>query len=350
MRYEHISAFQIFGLTHDPAMGDVEIYRSDDHLIRAIFTSDVNGHGYIVDRGRSLGLFMLRGFAGQGKQEDFAIALEKEIKAIQEQRCKDTGASVILLISITGEIDTTLNGPTRTINDFTFGIDLIDKEAIKASHRNTISAIVSAACLSIDPPTDVRRLLDDVCLKDDDDKCIYSISFSMSAEGYSSRKVTDEIVGSVSLQAKDLLKIGDLSRVTRLLLMTSDKRNDRLRSFLTGWSALEIFVNKTFPFYEQELKKRITGDDTPPGTVRYLDRIKDALDRGKYSLLEKFTVIAACLGGNIIEADIDLFKKLKDVRDDFFHKQEIAENNLPTADLRSLLSRYLRAHVAFTKS
>ena len=167
MRYEYISAYQIFGLNQDPAIGDVEVYRSDDHLIRAILTSDVNAHCYVVDRGRDIGLFMLRGFAGQGAQEDFAAALEKEIKAIQEQRIKETGTSVILLIRITGEIDVTLSRPMRTVNDFTFGIDLIDKEPLTAKYQNTISSIFSSVSLSTDPPTDVRMLLDNVYLIDD---------------------------------------------------------------------------------------------------------------------------------------------------------------------------------------
>lgn len=349
MRYEYISAYQIFGLNQDPARGDVEVYRSDDHLIRAILTSDVNVISYVVDRGRAVGLLMLRGFADQSAQEDFTAALEKETRAIQEQRSNDIGTSMILLICITGEIDANLNSPMRTVNDFTVGIDLIDKETIKVAHRNTISAIVSAVCLSTDPPTDVRKLLDDVYLIDDSDKCVYSISFSMTAEAYTSKRVTDEIIGSISLQAKDLLRISDLSRITRLLLMTSDKRNDRLRSFLSGWSALEIFINKTFPIYEEKFMRRVIRDNAPAGTTRYIDRIREVME-GKHRLLDKFVVIAACLGGDTIEADIDLFKKLKDIRDDFFHKQEIAENNLPTAGLRSLLNRYLRAHIAFTNS
>ncbi|OIP61522.1 MAG: hypothetical protein CO148_10535 [Nitrospirae bacterium CG_4_9_14_3_um_filter_41_27] len=131
--------------------------------------------------------------------------------------------------------------------------------------------------------------------------------------------------------------------------MTSNKRNDRLQSFLSGWSALEIFINKTFTVYEEEFMKRVIRDDAPAGTTRYIDRIREVME-GKHRLLDKFIVIAACLGGDTIEADIDLFKKLKDTRDDFFHKQDIAENNLPTAELRSLLNRYLRAHIAFTNS
>lgn len=147
MKYEYISAYQIFGLNHDPARGDIEIYKSDDNLIRVILTPDVNGHCYVVDRGKAIGLFMLRGFKGQGAQEDFTNTLEKEIRAIQERRSKDTGTAVVLLIRIYGEIDVHLNGPMRTINDFTFGIGLIDKEAIKATRRNTVSAMVSAVIL-----------------------------------------------------------------------------------------------------------------------------------------------------------------------------------------------------------
>lgn len=206
MKYEYISAYQIFGLNSDPARGDIEIYRSDDNLVRAILASDVNGHCYVADRGRAIGLFMLRGFTGQGTQGDFTAVLEEEIKAIQERRSKDTGTAVILLIRIFGEIDARLDGPVRTVKDFTFGIDLIDKEPVKTTHRNTISAMVSAVSLSTDPPTDVRILLDDVYLIDDSDQCIYSVSFSMSGEGYTSKRVTDKNIELISSRAKDLVE------------------------------------------------------------------------------------------------------------------------------------------------
>jgi hypothetical protein len=345
MKYEYISAYQIFGLTHDPDKGDIEVFKSDDGLISAVFTPDLRSHSYNADRGRAVGLFMLRGFTGQNKVVDFLSALEKEIQAIQEQREKNVGTSEVLVIHIIGEVDVVLSGPMRTESDFSVAFDLIDKEDIKAKYRNTISAIMSAVSLSTNPPSDVRRLLSDVYLKDDSGNCLYSISFSMSAEAYTSSRVSDEITALIAAHARSLLRLEPLSRVTRLLLQTSDKQNDRLRSFLSGWSALEMFLNKTFLFYEQEFIRRSLIDNAPSGIERYIDRIKDAIQRGKYPLLDKFIMIAACLGGATIEADIEIFRNLKDTRDDFFHKQEIVENNLPVAELRTLLARYLRAHI-----
>jgi phosphomannomutase len=146
------------------------------------------------------------------------------------------------------------------------------------------------------------------------------------------------------------MSIENLGRVTKLLMMTSDKKNDRLRSFLTGWSALEIFLNKAFLFYEQEFISQGFTDNVSSGIKRYIERIKEAIKRGKYSLLDKFMMAAAFLGSDTIEADVELFRKLKDARDDFFHKQEIVDNNLPVAELRALLTRYLRAHIEFIKS
>lgn len=238
----------------------------------------------------------------------------------------------------------------RTIDDFTFGLDLVDKESIKASHNNTISAIVSAVCLSTDPPTDVRRLLDDVYLQDDADNYVYSVSFSMSGEAYTSKRITEDVIELISSQAKDLMSIENLGRVTKLLMMTSDKKNDRLRSFLTGWSALEMFLNKAFLFYKREFIRRGFTDNAPSGIKKYIDRINEAIERDKYPWLDKFMMIAALLGSDTIEADVELFRKLKGARDDFFHKQEIVENNLPVAELRTLLARYLRAHIEFIKS
>jgi hypothetical protein len=57
-------------------------------------------------------------------------------------------------------------------------------------------------------------LLDNVYLIDDTDKSIYSVSFSMSAEGYTSRKVSDEIIESISSRVKDPVQHSNIGNKT----------------------------------------------------------------------------------------------------------------------------------------
>jgi len=68
--------------------------------------------------------------------------------------------------------------------------------------------------------------------------------------------------------------------------------------------------------------------------------------KDKYNLFDKFVVIASLLDENPAEKDILEFKRLKNVRDNFFHGEKAAA--LPVEQAQNLLRKYLTLHLEYT--
>jgi hypothetical protein len=128
---------------------------------------------------------------------------------------------------------------------------------------------------------------------------------------------------------------------------------DHLRTFIFGWTALEIFINKVFSRYGGDF---VSSGARVPETSRYSERITRAIENDKYPLLDKFAIIAAVLMSESVVSDVDEydrvvneFQGMKDVRDTFFHGQDVPETSLPNVELQSLFAEFLRRHVDYTR-
>lgn len=64
----------------------------------------------------------------------------------------------------------------------------------------------------------------------------------------------------------------------------------------------------------------------------------------KYRLTDKFLVIAASLSPDTADSDAAEFARVKKVRDEFLHGQDI-EPPFPTAAIQALAKAYLRRHL-----
>jgi hypothetical protein len=138
----------------------------------------------------------------------------------------------------------------------------------------------------------------------------------------------------------------ELKRVVNLFARSLDSAaDDDFRSFLFGWTALEIFINKVFSQYEKVLVEAVNSQVTVHGVSRYFERITQVM-KDKYRLVDKFSVAAGVLAGETSDADVDQFKRIKKARDELLHGQDVAVTSLINTELRELLSRYLRAHLA----
>jgi hypothetical protein len=138
----------------------------------------------------------------------------------------------------------------------------------------------------------------------------------------------------------------ELKRVVNLFARSLDSAaDDDFRSFLFGWTALEIFINKVFSQYERVLVEAVNSQVTVHGVSRYFERITQVM-KNKYRLVDKFSVVAGVLAGETSDADVDQFKRIKKARDELLHGQDVAVTSLINTELRELLSRYLRAHLA----
>ena len=118
---------------------------------------------------------------------------------------------------------------------------------------------------------------------------------------------------------------------------------DELRSFISAWTALEIFTNKVFSSYEEKFIGNIADDHGTHGVNQFLTRIKDVM-KDKYRLSDKFALIASFLSDEI-EKDMELFKSMKNLRDDISHGKEFNEEALPVENARKLVAKYLKSHM-----
>ena len=106
----------------------------------------------------------------------------------------------------------------------------------------------------------------------------------------------------------------DLDSVERLFSQMTDRGADRLKIFLSGWTALEILIAKSFKAYESEFLLPFTNAEQPSLRERFLGRVKDVM-KDKYRLADKFIAVTAVLFPSMSTEDVsklyDEFEKLK---------------------------------------
>lgn len=348
MKYKHIAAYKINGLTHVSDKGDVEIYADDDALpVRAILTERVDDYCYELDCAQALGNLLLKTMVGQRGSDDLRVAVEAEVSRIREQRNKDIGKSEVLIFIAEGEVEPDFSGPTRETDNFTLAFGAINKEDIAASHSAQLNAALVALLLSTEHETvEVKRMKKDTYLISESGEPIYSFDLRASASLSLSRRTSDRVIEQARHQVVTLTGDKSLIRVNKLLVQAISSDNDKLRRFICGWSALETFVNKVFRKYEKALFNTILAETTPVSDIRRtLQRIR-AVMSDKYSIMDKFSVIAACLSDDSVDTDVETFALIKDSRDKLFHREALDDDSLPFAKTIQLLKKYIRLHIS----
>ena len=179
-----------------------------------------------------------------------------------------------------------------------------------------------------------------------------------------------------SIAVSDLYKIlianQNLERVVRLLVSSLKTDNDVLRSFLFGWMALEIFINKAFSIYEPRFFNEISIGHFPEVLPQFLDRIQQVIkdkdifsgndfltilrensekirsemQGNKYRLSDKFALVVSFIALESAEEDVKEFMTAKKQRDDLLHGQNIVEAKLPVEAVQKLTRKYLQLHLA----
>lgn len=119
----------------------------------------------------------------------------------------------------------------------------------------------------------------------------------------------------------------------RLLTQSLETTDDNLRAFVASWSAIEILINKAFPYYEGKFIAGIVSDNNSQCVNDFLGRIKDVM-KDKYKLTDKFLLIASFLSDET-EEDVALFWKVKKTRDRILHGEQFDEESLPVEEAES---------------
>lgn len=352
MKYKYIAAYEISVLSHNPDTGDVEIYAHEDGFsVRAILTDRVDDYCYEIDRARALSYLLLEGLVGQRKLGDLKGEVEAEVRQIRERRNKALGRSEVLVFTAEGEVEPDFSAPSEETDDFVCASGMINKEDIAVRHSTQVNAVLAALCLSVQHETiRVKRIQRGIYLINESGRPVYSFDFSASADGFVSKRTTDEVIREVQSQAVALTGEKNLATVNRLLVQAISSENGKLHRFVSGWLALEIFVGKVFKEY-----KKILSIPTPPRTAPagHSQKKESKFDertcrgmRGSNNIADKFAVVAKCLGDDSGETDLKTFTSIKDKRRTLYHTEGVLdEDSLPIDETIKLVKKYLRLHI-----
>lgn len=345
MKYRHVSIYEIRGLIHPSGKGDVTVYtKTGIPSVTVLLTDNPDNYCYEIDRAQSVGYLMLTGSAGLKMSANLQLELQNHIGQIRERRRKELGTAQVLVFIAEGDVDVDFSGPIRDCGGYVVGFDIVSKEHISQSIDFERSAALAALSLSVEQNSlQTRRISKGSYLITESGKPAYSMSISLNAEAYSSKHTTDEIVERTAHYLSSLLGDISLSRVYRLFVQAISRKNDELRRFLFGWSALEILISKVFSDYEKLFITNLLGSDPANHVQRYFERVRDVMKR-KYRITDKFVIVAACIGKDSVETDIEDFVKIKKARDALLHGDLVDEKTLPVSETISLLKRYIRYH------
>lgn len=344
MKYQHITTYWIKELALQHVESDEEIVLDSKIGFRAILTSNPDSYCFEGDRSLAVCVVILNRTLGCGKPGTFEESLVYEIKEIQESRKQKYGTGLYIICLTEGSIDKFEPSGETERDDFVICSGGVPIESINSASKPHTLAVLSSLMLSADNALTFVEASKSLVFFRDDGKPVYLISSSSSAESYTCSSITPEILKSVNNWYQILIADQEFDRVKQLLVSSLQTEGDKLRSFLSAWTALEVFINKTFSLYEKQFFKELSDGNYPNARNQYFERIQIVM-KDKYRLIDKFSLITSLLSPESADEDIKFFKSAKEERDKLSHGQDLVEAALPVEEIQKLARKYLQLHL-----
>lgn len=379
MRYQHIVVYWVKGLSPLQSENDGEIIVDSANNFRVILTNDPDAPCFEGDRSTAIANLMLNLMFGRVQRGTFHEQLEETTSEIQQSRKQKLGAGLYLVFFKDGNVDEFTPSNQEENEEFVICFDGASKEPIRQASEPYIITALSTLMLAASNIQGVLQVSDEVVFFRDDNKPVYCYTPSASGTLSVSQCITLEEVLSISDLYKILIYNQDLERVVRLLVSSLKTDNDVLRSFLFGWIALEIFINKSFSIiYEPRFFNEISIGRFPEVLPQFFDRIHEVtkakyplngndfltilqgnseeirsemqgnseMQGDEYRLSDKFALVASFLSLESAEKDFKEFMAAKKQRNGLVHGQNIVEAKLPVESVQKLTRKYLQLHLA----
>jgi hypothetical protein len=298
----------------------------------------------IGDKNTAIANILLNNIFGPVQTGTVAERIQSQIATIREERHKKYGQGPFLCIIITGETPDLTPETSREEGGMVVGFGPTPRPALKAEHTETIVRIINSIALNLESLLGIKKSDESIAFFRDDGTPLYIYHFTGSGEGYMSRAIEFDSLAAVEQSFMRLSKESDLSRVINLLVASLENDGDNLRSFLNGWSALEIFINKVFASYEERIAQELQSITGQSIWREYLGRTRTTM-KDKYRLNDKFALIALQLSPETADKDHEEFLKIKKMRDKLLHGERIADSSLPVQIVQQLSRKYMRLHL-----
>jgi len=342
--YKFISAHKVLGVTPPAEREDNVLLKYPSLKAKALLTYEVDQHLAELDRASVVGSMMLKGLIGQGGTGTLQERMMREIEQLRAQRSKDIGSGVFVIFEAEGEVESWNPRDQKEFGDFILAFDGAPKAPIRNRYQAIINGILACFALASDSVCGLKKVTDGVYFLAEGDKPIYSFTFDASAKLTVSTALKSEAVDYIKRNAKSLAKHQELTDPARLLSRSLDEENDELLSFLSVWSGLEIFLGKAFQGYEADVFEQLSSAADAAAPSQFLERVRRVM-KGKYNPVDKFLVVSHMLSPADAESDSVEFQRIKSIRDELMHGQEVAITSLPTESAGKLLRKYLKLHL-----
>ncbi|WP_156782124.1 hypothetical protein [Acidihalobacter aeolianus] len=350
MKYYYKAAWAVIGGISSPS--DVEravLVSGTDFTFSLVRNAEVDLTE--IDNNQAIARLLVKSIVGQRGSAPFRDAIAIEASEIKEERKQKAESNPILVYEAEGDLPVQMDRHHREQDGIIIGFDLIDKAEVRQLHKPKIEAMKMAVAFEGGSTSRFTELGDGIHLVTDDGKSVFS--FTASASGrttvFTSNPLSDQGVQNVGNRYHTLLSMDDLTSVERLFSQMAVQGADQLKTFLSGWAALEILIAKAFKRYEQEFLSPFTQIGQESMRERFLARIKDVM-KDKYRLSDKFVAVSAVLFRDAsredFQRDYQTFRDLKERRDSISHGDPFEENSLPIQQVDALLRKYCLAYIA----
>ncbi len=300
----------------------------------------------LIDVGDAIAsVYMNRRFNDPSKRIDKDLILQ-EIDNIRKRRILRTPISDFVAIKIRKECQLEISNVVYKDESYSFSIGKNDNFILIDSHKRDIDNVLSAINLNSITSLKFEKIAEGIYYPNIDGRTLfkqkdppYRVKVSVV------NGITTTAIRKINASIINLSKYKDLDKILSFHTQMHDKKNDGLKSFIFGWTALEIFINKNFKKYYKTFWGNLNQGN--PLFVKFSDRL-DPILKDKLRLNDKFLIIVACLNQNPDRLDdLAQFDKIKETRDKYFHGQTI--ENLPIEGLNILLKKYLDLHISKLK-
>jgi len=346
MTFTHVRAWRIIGGIGMPVDSDcMKLAAGGNWSYTLVKTIDDSFEK--CDQGMALGHLALQGIFGPAKIGTLEDRLASEVEEIRLARSKKMGGSPLLLFVGNGEIDVSVSEPAQQREDYILTFDAFDKEAIRQQFAHQHRSMQLALTLESKSRVRFDQVATGVYCTNTDGHTVHSLSFALNAEATVSSALAQDGADTIARRFALLNKSSQLESTVRLFADMATYGREPFRVFISGWTAFEILIKKTFRDYE----KKFFGDVQIPHqrelADQFLTRFRETMIKN-INVIDQFLVVSSVLlpaqDSDVAENDLSIFKKIKKVRDEIAHGSAFDESRLPVVELSDLLMKYLAAH------
>lgn len=346
MTFTHVRAWRVIGGIGMPIDSEcVKLAAGDNWSFTLV--RDIDSWLEKCDQGMALGHLALQGIFGPAKIGTLEDRLAAEAEEIRLARSKKIGAYPLLLFVGNGQIEVSIEEPAQRRDDYILTFDAFNKDAIRQKFAHQHRSMQLA--LALESKTRVRfdQVATGVYCTNVDGHTVHSLSFALNAEGTVSSAMAPDSADAIAQRFALINKSSDLESTVRLFSDMATYGREPFRVFISGWTAFEILVRKTFKDYEEKFFGDVQIPHQRDLADRFLSRIRESMVKN-LNVIDQFLVVSSVLlpaqDSDVAENDLFVFKRIKKVRDDIAHGSAFDENQLPIVELSDLLMKYLAAH------